>query len=131
MNDERQRSTKKSAREEKSFTRNHQDRLCGVTSLFVEGGSRRQLTSNNVSSFLYKNFTDDAQHSEVGATKSRSFLTLFASLSSSAAASVRINALSGVIVRSPSVPLVLGVRLLAPLESELGPLGVPGEPDFL
>jgi hypothetical protein len=70
-----------------------------------------------------------AQHSDVGAAKSRSFLTLFASLSSSAAASVRIDILSGVIISS--VPLVLGVRLLAPLESELGPLGVPGEPDFL
>ena len=64
------------------------------------------------------------QHSEVG-VKSRSFLTLLASLSSSAAASVLIDILSG--VTKPSVPLVRGVTL----ESELGPLGVPGEPDFL
>lgn len=65
----------------------------------------------------------------MGEAKSRSFLALLASRSSSAAASVRMESLSGVAM--PSVPLVRGVRLLAPLDSELGPLGVPGEPDFL
>jgi hypothetical protein len=59
--------------------------------------------------------------------KSKSFFTLLASRSSSAAASVRIDILSGVTI--PSVPLVRGVP--GALESELGPLGVPGAPDFL
>lgn len=90
--------------------------------------TKRKLISIN---FLFSfKFTDDrAQHSDVGVVKSRSFLTLLASLSNSAAASVRIDILSG--VTNPSVPLVLGVRLLAPLDREFGPLGVPGEPDFL
>lgn len=58
--------------------------------------------------------------------KSRSFLTLLDSLSSSAAASVRIEIFSGEVTR-PSVPLERGVRLVGP-ERLFGPLGVP---DFL
>lgn len=62
--------------------------------------------------------------------KSRSFLTLLASRSSSAAASVRIAVLSGVVM--PSVPLVRGDdKLVGPPWREFGPLGVPGVPDFL
>lgn len=66
------------------------------------------------------------QHSD-GAVKSRSFLTLLASRSSSAAASVRIDILSG--VTESSVPFGRGV--MAPLVSEFGLPGVPGDPDFL
>lgn len=72
------------------------------------------------------------QHSDCGVVvvgKSNSFLTLRESLSSSAAASVRIAILSGDVMSS--LPLVRGVRLLGAPESELGPLGVPGDPDFL
>lgn len=92
--------------------------------VFESRGEKRRKNSQ-ISSFY-------VQHSDCGdvAVKSRSFLTLLASLSSSAAASVRIAILSGVVM--PSVPFgVRGVRLLGPPERELGPLGVPGEPDFL
>jgi len=71
------------------------------------------------------------QQSDVG-VKSRSFLTLLESLSSSAAASVLIDIFSGVV--RLSVPLVRGVvgRLPAPLDKLFGPeLGAPGVPDFL
>lgn len=63
------------------------------------------------------------QHSDVGA-KSRSFFTLFDNLSSSAAASVLIDILSGVIPSVPFERFKIGV-----LVRLFGPPGVV--PDFL